>query len=276
VADEELSGTEAAEAEAAPAEEGAPPAETTETTETEQEEPEPIRQLASELGWAPKESFKGDPNEWKPASDFIRASRDINRSLSRELRGVRDQVSRMERVSSQLLSDKLAERDAYWADVQSKAVEDGDQAAVNRAVNERIKLKQSAPPTDPGPPPETHDFVQRNKAWYGVDPLATFRAQQVTEALAARGISADEQLRQAERAVRKEFPELFPPPPKPPAGVQTGAARNAAPSSRKKGFADMPAESQAMAKQYQKEHGIPLEKFAASYFADIENSRRVG
>jgi hypothetical protein len=273
VADEDLAATKAGEAgEITPAEKGA---EALEPQITEEQEPEAVVTLASELGWKPKDQFRGDPDDWRPAADFIRASRDINQSLSRELRGVRDQVTRMERVSSELLRDKLAERDAYWASQQAKAVEDGDSAAVDRIVSKRIELRQSAPVAD-DTPPETVDFMERNKAWFGKDRLATLRAREVCGQLAKEGVSPAEQLRDAERAVRKEFPELFPAPAKQAPGVQTATSRNATPANRRKGFADMPAESQQMAVQYQKDHGIPKEKFAESYWADVEKNRRVG
>lgn len=273
MADKEPGGEEVAEAEVA-LEEGAAQAGNEE--EQQQDEPEAIRTLASEMGWAPKDQFKGDPNDWKPASDFIKAGRDINRSLSRELKGVRDQVSRMERVSSELLRDKLAERDSYWAGIQAEAVKDGDQAKVNRAMEERIKIRdQRQAPTDETPP-ETADFMERNKAWFGTDPLATVRARQICQDLAKEGLPYAEQLRQTERAIRKEYPEHFAPAAKAPAAVQTGGARNANPSSRVKGFADMPAESQKMARSYLEDHGIPLEKYAESYWADQANQRRVG
>jgi hypothetical protein len=270
MADEELDATEAEGALDAPVEEAA------ETQQTEeQQEPEAVITLAAELGWKPKEEYRGDPNDWKPAADFIRASRDINQSLSRELRGVRDQVTRMERVSSELLRDKLAERDAQWAAKQAQAVEDGNNPEVDRIVSKRIELRQMAPVVD-DTPPETVDFMERNKAWFGKDRLATLRAREICGQLAKDGVPPAEQLRDAERAVRKEFPELFPAPAKQAPGVQTATSRNANTASRRKGFADMPAESQQMAVQYQKDHGIPKEKFAESYWNDIEKSRRVG
>lgn len=236
---------------------------------------DPIANLASEMGWVPKEEFRGDPDEWKDAPDFIRAGKDINRSIGKQLRSMQDQLERVTRTSSQIMADKLAERDAYWADMQAKAVEDNDQAAVDRIVSKRIELRQQQP-ADTGPPPETRDFIERNKAWFGVDRLATLRAEEITEKLAKKGIPPAEQLADAERIVRKEFPELFKAPAKPPAATQTAQSRNATTSSRKKGFADMPAESQALARQYQKEHGVKLETFAESYWADLEKSRRVG
>lgn len=242
----------------------------------ENEAPDPVAALAMELNWKPKDKWEGPEEQWKPADEFIKAGRDISRSMHRELKGLRDQVDRMGRVSSQLLDDKIAERDRYWQGIQAKAVEEGDNALVERAVSERIKLKDQVPaPT--GAPPETQDFIARNESWFGKDPLATAHAKQVAQALANEGYPNDVQLREAERAVKKQFPELFPKPKQAP-GVNGPTNRTASATSREKGFADMPAASQAMAKEYQQRHGVKLEDFAKSYWADLANNneRKVG
>jgi hypothetical protein len=250
---------------AAPAEGAAP----------EDDTPEPIRNLASEMGWVPKDQFRGDPNDWKPASDFIKAGRDINRGLSRDLRTMRDQIDRLGRTSSQLLEDKLAERDQYWKNVHAKAVEEGDVSLAERASDERLKLKQSAP-ADTGEPAETQDFRQRNDAWFGKDDLATIRAMEVAEQARKLGKSIPDQLAAAERAVKREFPELFKAPKAAPS-TQTGTSRTATTSSKAKGFADMPPESQKMARDYETRHGIKPEDFAKSYWADqAKRERKVG
>lgn len=268
MADEVLDGQGAVDAEAV----------TEEVAETVEEttEPNPIEALAADLGWTPKDKFRGDAEKWKPADEFIRASRDINQNLHREIRGLRDQVGQMATVSSRILADKIAERDSYWQGIHEKAVEDGDKDLARRAVSELGKIEEEKRTATPEStlPPETAAFVERNSKWFNVDPLATMRAQEVAEALAKRGIPVAEQLTQAERAIRKEFPEHFPTAAKQPAAVQTGQARNPGTGSRKKGFADMPAESQKMAQTYKEEHGIPLEKFAESYWQDQE--RKVG
>jgi hypothetical protein len=270
VADEELAPVEGEPGGEPLPEDSAAPDPNIETPEAET--PDPIAQLAAEMGWKPKEEYQGD--NWKPAAEFIKAGRDITQTVTKQLRSVQDQLERVTRTSSHLMTEAIAERDAYWAQQQAKAVEDGDQVAVNHAVQQRIKLQQQAPAD--GPPPETRDFMDRNKGWYGVDHLATMRAQEITDRLAKAGVTPADQLAQAERAVRKEFPELFPAPAKQPASVQTAQSRNAVTGSRKKGFADMPAESQKLAREFQAQHGVPLEKFAASYWDDIENQRRVG
>lgn len=270
---EELDGQLAAEPEVVPAE-----GETQGQSDpnVNDEAPDPIEALASEMGWAPKDQFRGDEADWKPAADFIKAGRDINRSMARELRGVREEVSRIARTSAQITADKIAERDAYWQDVHAKAVDEGDGVTARKAVDELVKLKAATPATD-APPPETNEFISKHKSWFGVDPLATSRAKRIAAELAEEGYDTTEQLRQVERAIRKEFPEHFDPPAKRPAGVQTATSRNANNSGRAKGFADMPAESQAMARDFLARHGVPLEKTAASYWADIErNERKVG
>jgi hypothetical protein len=282
VADEVPGGTAAAEAEESREE----VVEGQEQQQEEQAEPEAITALASEMGWVPRDQFRGDPDDWKPATDFIRTGKDIQRGLSRELRGVRDEVSRISRTSADLAEQvrerAVAERDAYWARVQAKGVEEGKQDVVDRAVDERMKIrveaekaKDTAP--DNGPPPETAAFVERHKAWFNVDSLATMRAQEICDQLAKRGVAIPEQLQQAERAIRKEFPELFPKSAKQPAGVQTGQSRSSGGSSSKaRGYADMPAESQAMARDMLDRHGIPLEKTAESYWKEAEKQRKVG
>lgn len=259
-----------------------PPEEGTETIvappegETEEQQADPVEALAREMGWAPKDQFRGDETEWKPAADFIKAGRDINRSISRELRGLKEQFGRVTSVTDQIIADKIAERDAYWQGKHAQAVEDGDHKAAATAVQEIVKLKAEAPKApDPGMPPETEGFIERHKAWFGKDPLATTRAKQIAADLAKEGYDTAAQLAQVERAIKKEFPEHFPPPGKQPPGVQTAGSRNAGQGSSKKGFADLPPEARAIAQDMLARHGVPVEKYAERYFAD-QDKRRVG
>jgi hypothetical protein len=245
-----------------------------ETPEEQQAEPGPVEALAAKAGWVPKDQFRGNADSWKPADEFLLVGKDAARSMSRELKGVRDEVSRIARASAQITADKVAERDTYWRGIQAKAVEEGDNDTVEKAVGERLKLKAVSQPDADAPPPETRDFMDKNKAWFGVDPLATMRAKQIAEGLAKEGVSVPDQLRHVERAIKKEFPEHFAAAAKQPAGVQTGRSRNANNASAKKAFADMPQASQDMARDQLRRNGVPLEKTAESYWADVERSER--
>lgn len=252
----------------------------------EQHEPEAIVSLASDMGWAPRDKWTGDPNEWKSATDFIRAGKDIQRGLSRELRSVREEVSRIGRTSAEMAEQvrerTIAERNAYWQRQLEIAVKDDKPDLASKAADEISKIavaREAAKATpEDAPPPETQAWVEKNSAWFGKDRLATMRAREISDRLAKEGVSIPEQLREAERAIRKEFPEHFPAPAKQPAGVQTGQARNANPSNRQKGYADMPQDSQKLAQDYKERLGVPLEEFAKSYWRERakDEQRRVG
>lgn len=263
MADEELTGIEPGQDDGA------------QVVETEEKQPPSVEDLAREMGWRPESEFKGDPSEFRSAEQFIREGREVQRSLTRELRGVREEVSRMGQVSSRIMADELAKRDEHWQARLARAVEDGKLEDAKTASAELAKIDTERKQTGatPAPPAETSDFMERNKVWFDVDPLATLRAKEIADSLAKNGVSIPEQLRQVERAIRKEFPEHFPAPAKTPPGTQTGASRSAATGSRTKGYADMPEASRKMADEYEKTHGVPKENFAKSYWADQE--RRV-
>ncbi len=228
--------------------------------------PEPIVNLARDLGWTPKDEWHGDPEKWKPAEQFIRDGREIQQSTSRELKALREQMDRIGGVTETIVRDKVAERDAYWQAQFDKAVEDGDADAARKAASQ-INGTGAAP--QKGPDPQVATWVAKNP-WYSTDPLAQARAQEISDRL--KHLPVPEQLAQVDRAIRKEFPEHFPKAKGPPA-TQTGAQRNAVTSNRQKGFADMPPAAKEMAIDYESRLGVKKEDFAKSYWAKNEGSR---
>lgn len=223
----------------------------------EQHEPT-ASELAAELGWKPKDQWQGDPEAWKPAADFIKAGRDIQQSTSRELRALREQMERVAGVTSQIVTDKVAERDAYWQTQFNQAVEEGDTETARKLAENRPSAAAK------GADPTVASWVSKNE-WFNKDPLARARAEEISNKLAHLPVS--EQLAQVERGIRKEFPEHFPAPAKTPPATQTGQSRTAQPSSRVKGFADMPAASQQAALDFERLNKVPKEDFARSYWA---------
>jgi hypothetical protein len=236
------------------------------------EVPEPIVNLASELGWVPKDQFRGDPEKWRPADEFIRAGRDIQQTLSKELRSVKQEVERFGRVAAGITQDRVRQTEQHWQQKLAEAVDAGDHEAANQAVDQIKRVEQTP---RPGAPPEVDEWRSRNP-WFDKDPLAKLRAAELSDKLAKSGVTdVSEQLREVERAIRKEFPEHFPAKAKDPPATQTGHSRKAAPSNRAKGFADMPAESQQMAKDMVRRNpSVTLEAIAKSYWSDVANQGR--
>jgi hypothetical protein len=246
---------------------------TTATADDDTQQDDPIAALATELGWAPKDQFRGNPDDWKPADEFIRAGREIQRNLSRDVKGLKDTVSNMSRTSAALLEQQLERQRAELEAQHVRAVDEGDPVAARQLSRKIDRLEDPMPSVQT--PPEALAFAERNKSWFGRsgDPLATARAHEIAERLAAQGYSAAEQLAAAERGVKKEFPELFPAPAKAPASVAAPASRTATTTSRET-FHHMPKAAQDTARDMVERGVIPsTDPYVKNWF---EQQRKVG
>ncbi len=233
------------------------------------EQPDPIATLAAEMGWAPKDQFKGDPEKWRDPADFIRAGRDIQRDTASQLKSMRSTIDTIAKTSATLFEQRLAEEKAKLQDQHTAAVEDGDSATAFKLAQKIDRL--DGQPQRQAPPAEAEAFVAKNEAWFNKDPLATKRAAEVCEAYAGTGASVAEQLAAADRVIRKEFPEHFPQTKQAPS--VNAPTRNGTGATGKKGFAQLPAEAQKVARRFLEESGIPLETYATNFFA---SERKVG
>ena len=241
--------------------------EVAEVIETPQSEPEPVtlEGLASEMGWRPKDDWKGDPEKWKPAHDFMRATVDVNHKLSNRLKGVEDQLARVARTSATITEREVAkERDRLLKE-QNEAFDAGDLETFRRAEKELAKVDAVVHPTVPD---ETHAFIERNASWFQKDQEATAWAINRTNELAATGLGHARQLAIVEREAKAMFPEFFEaekPKPK-PAPLNTPGNRAAV--SGKKGFSSLPADAQKAAIDFERTRGIKREDYAKIWYEE--------
>lgn len=210
------------------------------------------------MGWKPKEYWRGDPDKWVDADEFLdrgfaspaimvervqtmsdrlaRQERD-NQKLSEQFREARDTIGTLttmmrtseERAYKRARSELEAER--------TRAVEAGDTATFSRVDTELRELERTAPqtttvPVQPPPQqqrtsptrdnPEVQAFYQRNP-WYSRDPELTQEADIIhTGLLNARpDMSVAQNLAEVERRLRVYYPDKFREPeraPSPPNG----------------------------------------------------------
>lgn len=202
--------------------------------------PEPtVSELAAEMGWSPKDQWRGDAAKWKPAADFLKTTVDINRTLSKDVKAMRAETERLARTSASIVEQQVTERVAAAEARFQAAVEAGD-AREARAATRDIDALQAQRADAAGNPEAS--FAEANP-WYGKDEEATAFAVATSQRLAAQGKSVADQLEAAQAGVRKRFPELFPdapPPAKVPPAVHGTTSRTAAPSNRVKGASDLP------------------------------------
>ncbi len=242
--------------------------ETTDIADVEQQaEPEPVtlEGLAGEMGWRPKEEWKGDPDKWKPAQDYLRSTVDVNRKLGNRLKGVEDQLARVARTSVSITEREVAKERERLMQEREEAFDAGDREAFVRAERELAKVETVATPIVPD---ETHSFVERNANWFQKDKEATAWAVNRANELAATGLGPARQLAIVEREAKTMFPEFFEAEkPKPKAApLNTPGTRIAATS--RKGFASLPADAQKAALDFEAKRGINREEYAKIYYEE--------
>jgi hypothetical protein len=227
--------------------------------------PEPIANLARDLGWTPKEEWHGEPDKWKPAEQFIVDGHEIQRSTAKELREMRQTLDAVSRTSASIVEQQLAEKRRELEQLHAQAVDEGDNQTAFKIASDIQNLR--------GPQkvvPGIDDWKSKNP-WFGKDRAASARAAEICDRLAAMGVPEVEQLPEVERMIRKEYPELFSDQQRAqPASVRQPGARTAVSQSRAKGFHDMPAEAQKVAKDMVDRGVIPnVDAYTKQYWLSV-------
>lgn len=221
--------------------------------------------LASELGWCPKDEWRGDPDEWKPASAFLRNTVDINKRLSRDLKATREASERAARAAASITERAVeAERSRLLAERQ-QAFDAGDGQAFNNVERQLASLPTQAPAQSG----ETQQFIERNASWYGKNKEASELAYAKCEELARLGVPMAQQLVLAEQTVRQAYPELFRQATKGPAQVDTGQPR-ATSTLRKgpKGYNDLPPDAKKAADDFARRGRATKDEYAKLYWQE--------
>jgi cell division septum initiation protein DivIVA len=231
---------------------------------------DPYAPLAQKMGWVPKDQFRGPAEKWKPAEQFIIDGHSIQQQTSKELREMRQTLDAVSRTSASIVEQQIADKKRELERLHAEAVEEGDVEGA-RKISQRIDTLQ-APTVQPV---SGLDDWKRQNRWFESDPLATARAFEISDRLAAAGVPKDRQLAEIERGIRKEFPELFndKPQQRPPSVSQPGS-RTSAPSNRARGFHDMPKAAQDVAKDMLDRGVIPnLEAYTNNYWKSAGGQR---
>lgn len=200
------------------------------------------------MGWKPKEQYKGDPEKWVPADEFLDRGLASPAIMAERLQFMGDRLARQERDNQQLNSKfdeavgtiqtmttmmRSSEKRSYdraKAELEAerdKAVETGDTATFKRVDTEMRELERSAPVTMPGATaapvtpapggraasandPAVQAFYQRNP-WYSRDPMLTQEADIIHTGLvnARPDMTVAQNLAEVERRLKTYFPDRF-------------------------------------------------------------------
>lgn len=270
----------AQEAEGAPEEEGVINAAPEEGQHNEGgSEPAPqaspeVEALARELGWVPENEWTGPADRWAPPQTFIRQKVSKGDRLYDELREVKEATTRMTKTHAKIMEREVQKAREEVERRFQRAVEAGDYEAAERARRDMATVETEARTS--GEDPAVADFRARN-TWFNANEEATAYALSVAQMKANQGLSAADQVRAAEEAVKKRFPELFPAeqrqqePRKGAPVVNAPQSRAARPAPKAKGFAELPREAQTAAQDFLRRGRIKsLDDYAKAYWAEEE------
>jgi hypothetical protein len=193
----------------------------TDTEITQEEKPKysDIETKAMSKGWKPKDQYHGNDEDFTEAEDFMR-----NYTWVKEIKKLNKNIDEKTKAIDMLVEhNKKVEEAAYkkaFDDLNRKfdeAVTLGDTATA-KSINEQLIEMKTAEATKVIPR-ITNDHIaefQRRNPWFNNmnDPITsamTAYARQLDSQINARnpGISVEEELRQVEEAVKKEFPRYF-------------------------------------------------------------------
>lgn len=206
-----------------------------------------IEQEAAQLGWVPRDQFKGDPDKWTDAETFVQRGKEImpilrknNERLQTDLAAVKGQLSEVQQALGDAKEameafreyhDRTA-KEAYEKAIRDltqqkkEALRDGDVDTVVEVDEALMTLRDSAPkplvkstPPAPAPvaapsqqaePPELVAWKQENSDWVDVNREATLYGASIAQFIKASRpeLTGKAFLDEVALEVRNKFPAL--------------------------------------------------------------------
>ena len=257
-----------------------------------------VESKARSQGWVPREEFRGDPDKWRPADEFVKRGEELlpialERARAAERRiadleaQTQEKMNRLERMSQVALKRQRDDLESRYASAMREAAASGDverydqlstgysQAVKNfdTTVHEQV----ADPPNAGGLPPEQQTVVQgwvAQNPWFNADPELNMVAQGVHMRLRRDqpGLSLEANLAATRKEVAQRYPERFgiKPASTVRAAVEPGGGRMPASNApRVKSAHDLPSDVRAVAERFVKQ-GLfkDVGEYAKEYFAD--------
>ncbi|UOF81825.1 hypothetical protein [Caudoviricetes sp.] len=260
---------------------------------------------ARAMGWVPKEEYKGNPDNWRDAGEFVRRGEEIlpivqerNRDLTRRLTELETRLAQrdasyetnikklegmtavaLQRQREQLLGsyEGAMRQAAASADVERYDQLSRDRDHQLNQFDQRIAQTVRQPEVQPQQqtPPEAQEWADRNASWFLKDPALNMEAQAIHIALQREHpyMPLADNLARVEQTIKQRYPQKF--------GVRTssqpsvsygavegGGSRIASGGSRQRGVSELPADAKAQGEKFVKQ-GLfkDLAEYAREYHA---------
>lgn len=240
-------------------------------------------QQAMQGGWKPKEEWEGNPDDWRPAKDWLdrgslfKKINDLNRKLEQTngALGALQTHHKMvyDTAHKQALADLKAERRVALREGDVERVEQIEEQMEAKQA-EAVQAQRTTNVQVPQVSAEFEDFASRNDSWYGKDDVMTAYADRVGFAHAAalrqqgRMPTNELVLAEVEKKVREKFPNVFGTARKTaPNPVGPGTSPTRPSTSQKVGReAELPEEARSVMQSLVKSGVMTKDQYLKEYF----------
>jgi len=239
---------------------------------------------AKEQGWAPKEEWRGDPDKWVDAQEFVERGETIlpivnaqlkkEREANQKLREDIDEVKKtaaefqafQKRQAEQAIKAVEARMEALKAQ-RAEAISQGDGERVNAIDDEIEEARETKRQAKVEPQNEDMAYFDtwlKDNNWYQEDAKMRRYADGVAAELNKDGVKGKTFLKQLRAEVESQFPDKFKNPNRERSDVDTGTTR---PPSGGKTYNDLPDEAKKACDRFVKTiPGYTKEAYLADYF----------
>lgn len=243
---------------------------------------------AQRLGWVPKEQFKGNPEQWRDADEFLKRGEEIHGYLKADLDRLHSTLNAKDREIAEIRSTmeefrkfhNETESRAYkraideLKQLKATAVEQGDGQKVVEIDDQIDQLKeaQKAPSEVKKTTPaqvnnDFNDWLPANR-WYGSDPDLTQIAEDFGEVIKKQrpNLVGKEFLDEVTKRVKQYAPEKFENPYRSQATVGSSTdSRSPAGNKKKKSYENLPADAKQACDKFVKQNLMTKEQYVAEY-----------
>lgn len=243
----------------------------------------PVEDRARDMGWRPKEEFKGDESRWVDAETFVKRGEEILPILKANARKAEAEAAAVKAEMAELKASvaefrkyhSQTEKRAYERAIrdleerQAEAVEANDLKSVRAITKEIASLSKDVQTDDDGNPYKTPDHAKALNQWKGENPwfqsdrVMTAAADVIASELEQSGVKGAEQLAEVAKRIRAEFPHKFQNERRSAPAVVEGSTT---PRKAGKSAADLPPEARAQMQKWVKQGLLTEKQFLKDYF----------
>jgi len=229
--------------------------------------------FATLQGWTDKESYKGDPERWKTAKQFVEDGNKHATILKERNKKLVDQVSELQSTMTQLVEDQNKQKEKAVKKAinelkvqKAEAINESDGEKVNQIDEEIDRLKEEAKPA----PPSNAEFDAwlANNSWYETDMELKGEANMLAKAYIDAGSfkTMQEVYKAVERKIKREFPDRFENPNKKEPSAMSEGSHSKTSSKAGNSYSDLPQDAKAACDRFVKTiPNFTVEKYLATY-----------